>query len=121
MGKFPIGSLRAPTFKVVGKSSKTYTLQDNSGALLPHNYPPSALKLISSDPIFSSVSYEVDAILNHRATDDGGYEYLVRWKNFSKDHDSWEPASQFDDETTITNYWRRRDASPTETPLAGGE
>jgi hypothetical protein len=94
-------------FKVIGKSGSTYTLQDNTGALLPRNYPPSALKCISADPILVSESYEVDTILNHRSSPQG-YEYLVRWKNYSKDHDSWEPASNFDDEVTIVDYWKRR-------------
>ena len=94
-------------FKIIGKSGGSYTLEDNAGLLLPHNYPPSALKLISSDPIFDSVSFEVESILDHRPTEDG-YEYLVRWKRFSADQDSWEPASCFDDEDTITTYWKRR-------------
>jgi len=88
-------------FKVIGKSKSSYTLQDNSGALLPRNYPPSAIKLISSDPILDSPSFEVEAILNHRSAEHG-YEYLVRWKHYSNEHDSWEPASKFDDEVTIS-------------------
>ena len=84
-------------------------------ALLPRNYPPSALKLISADPVFDSESYDVDAILNHRLTPHG-YEYLVRWKHYSKEHDSWEPAANFDDEATIVNYWNRRKESATATP-----
>jgi len=102
-------------FKVIWKSGNAYTLQDNSGALLPRNYPPSALKLISADPVFASESYDVDAILNHRQTPHG-YEYLVRWKHYSKEHDSWEPAANFDDEATIVNYWNRRKESATATP-----
>jgi hypothetical protein len=111
-------------FKVIGKSGNTYTLQDNSGALLPRNYPPSALKLISADPVFASESYNVDAILNHRSTPHG-YEYLVRWQHYTKEHDSWEPAANFDDEATIANYWTRRKesatAAPTDAPPAGRE
>ena len=105
-------------FKVLGKKGNAYTLQDNSGALLPRNYPPSALKLISADPIFESESYGVETILDHRSTEHG-YEYLVRWKHYSKDHDSWEPAANFDDEDTIVKYWKRRDVSATGKPSAG--
>jgi len=111
-------------FKVIGKSGKAYTLQDNSGALLPRNYPPSALKVISADPVLDSESYVVDVILNHRSAT-LGYEYLVRWKNYSKKHDTWEPATSFDDEATIVNYWNRRKepaaATPTDASSAGRE
>jgi hypothetical protein len=100
------------------------SVQDNAGALLSRNYPPSALKLISADPVLTSESYDVEAILNHRPAAHG-YEYLVRWKNFSKEHDSWEPAANFDDEATIANYWSRRKESAavasTDAPPAGGE
>jgi Chromo (CHRromatin Organisation MOdifier) domain len=108
-------------FKVRRKTGKTYTLEDNSGALLPRNYAPSALKLISADPVFLSESFQVDTILNHRATTDGKYDYLVRWKNHSEEHDSWEPASNFDDEATIINYWNRRGPHSSQTPTTGGD
>ena len=107
-------------FEVVGKEGNAYSLQDNSGALLPHRFPPSALKLISSDPVYLSESYEVDAIINHREINHA-YEYLVRWKNYSPEHDSWEPATNFDDEATIIQYWRRRQSLSTRTPSAGRE
>ena len=97
-------------FKVVGSAGGAFSLEDNTGALLPRKYPPSALKLVSADPIFDRPSYVVDAIIDHRVTRQG-YEYLVRWKHFSKDHDSWEIPSSFDDEATITDYWKRRSSN----------
>ena len=106
-------------FKVIGKSGKAYVLQDNTGALLPRSYPPSAIKLISSDPVLDSPSFEVEAILDHRFTD-RGYEYLARWKGYSNEHDSWEPATNFDDEATIVRYWNRRGNSPHPTFHLGG-
>ena len=54
-----------------------------------------------------AVQADIDKILNHRKLAHGR-EYLVRWKGYSKEHDSWEPPSSFDDETTISNYWKRR-------------
>ena len=94
-------------YRVIGKSGNAYTLQDNTGALLPRTYPPSAIKVISTDLAYDAPSYEVEAILNHRDADHGR-EYLVRWKGYSEKDDSWEPVANFDDESTITDYWTRR-------------
>ena len=78
-------------FKVIGKSKGSYILKDNSGALLPRNYPPSAIKVISSDPVFDSPSFEVEAILDHRIIGND-YEYLVRWKRYTGS-DATDPAT----------------------------
>jgi hypothetical protein len=94
-------------FKVVGKTGGSYTLQDNTGELLPHDYPPSALKVISDDPVWDQPSYEFETILDHSLTD-AGYKYKVRWKNYAKQFDTWEPKSNFDDESAVPNYWKRR-------------
>jgi Chromo (CHRromatin Organisation MOdifier) domain len=96
-------------FKVIRRTrGGSYVLQDNDGTLLPHNYPPSALKLISQDPIFSGQSYEVEAILDHKDKGPDRY-YLVKWKNFDKSHNSWEPVTNFNDHAVIDKYWKRRD------------
>jgi hypothetical protein len=65
-----------------------YVLQDQQGELMPKNYPPSALKLIShDDPINTEDVYVVEAIVAHRKAK-GKYEYKVRWKGYSPEHDS---------------------------------
>jgi transposase InsO family protein len=93
-------------YKVVGKTGGSYTLQDNTGELLPHDFPPSALKLISDDPILDKPSHEVGAIIAHRKTR-RGYRYKVRWRNYTEKDDTWEPKSSFDHEETVPSYWRR--------------
>jgi hypothetical protein len=79
-----------------------------------------AIKLISSDPVLDAPSFEVEAILDHRYTDHG-YEYLAHWKGYSKEHDSWEPAANFDDEATIARYWSRRGKLTAPRLPSGGE
>ena len=59
-----------------------------------------------------------NTILNHRSTPHG-YEHLVRWKTYSSEHDSWEPAASFNDEATISNYWDRRNKPAVGTSTAG--
>ena len=95
-------------FKVLRRNrGGAYVLQDPSGALLPRNQPPSHLKLISRDPIVAGQSYEVEAILDHRGA---GHtrEYLVKWRGFGPDHNTWEGPHQFDDLGAIQEYWKRR-------------
>jgi hypothetical protein len=84
----------------------SYVLQDSDGTLLPQNYPPSSLKLISQDPILSGQSYEVEAILDHRG-EEQKREYLVKWKGFDKKHNTWEPVGHFNDHAVIDKYWKR--------------
>ena len=89
-----------------------YVLQDQQGELMPKNYPPSALKLISQDePINPEDVYVVDGIVAHRKVK-GKYEYKVRWKGYTSDHDTWEPTNSFTSQKTITEYWQRIGAAP---------
>ena len=68
-----------------------YILEDNTGALLPRNFAPSALKLISHDAIYTDQSHEVEAIVNHKGKGQR-VKYLVKWKNYDDSHNTWEPA-----------------------------
>jgi chromobox protein 5 len=49
-------------------------------------------------------TFVVDKILKHRGAP-GAYEYLVQWKQYSDEHNSWEPQSSFNDTNCITKYW----------------
>jgi hypothetical protein len=95
-------------YKVVSKNrGGAYVLQDSEGQILPHNYPPSALIPLSTNPLFEQDSHEVEAILNHQETSKG-MQYLVRWKNFPPEADSWESVDNFDEMQVIQDYWARR-------------
>ena len=51
--------------------------------------------------------YEVEAILKHRRRGNG-YQYLVRWKNFLSESDSWEPAHAFTHAQEILNEYKQK-------------
>ncbi|EIE77043.1 hypothetical protein RO3G_01747 [Rhizopus delemar RA 99-880] len=91
----------------------SYVLEDEKGDLLPKNYPPSALKMISQDEVISSNKfYQVEAILAHKKAK-GKYIYKCRWKGYDESEDTWEPASHFADLKFITEYWQRIDLKET--------
>jgi len=104
-------------FKIRGKTrGGSYILEDNSGELLPRNYPPSAIISLSTNPTFEQESYQVEAIVDHRETD-GDIKYKVRWLGYSPQHDTWELASSFDDHGVIHKYWARRGCATPKTML----
>ena len=87
-----------------------YTLLDATGQLLPKTVSPDKLKLISLPESSSSEpSYEVHQILNHRGSPTNR-EYLVRWKGYGPNSDSWEPAANFDSPLLIQQYFDRINA-----------
>jgi chromobox protein 5 len=51
-------------------------------------------------------SFVVERILNHHLGKDNSYSYLVKWKGYSKNHNSWEPVSNFNSLLPINKYWK---------------
>jgi hypothetical protein len=89
----------------------SYVLRDSTGALTPRNYAPSQLKKVDRDEV-GDVSYEIEAVLNHRKGENGNDEYLVRWKNYGEDADLWVPYKDFDDVACIDEYYHRSNIIP---------
>lgn len=51
--------------------------------------------------------YTIDRILNSRINpDDDGFDYLVHWKDFSSDNDSWEPWENVHDTLAFRSFER---------------
>lgn len=96
-------------YKIVRKTAAgTYVLRNENGFIEPRNYPPSLLKLTSSDIIpEDDIFYEVEAIIGHKKDPENQYLYRCRWLNYDNSHDTWEPADNFTDPKFITEYWRR--------------
>ena len=99
-------------FKILHRTKGgAYILETLDGDLHPTNAPPNLLKLVSSGATLDSEpSYGIDAILQHRETD-SGYEYLVKWKGYGEDENTWEPFSNFNSIEAIQKYWVRRGKS----------
>ncbi|ORE03462.1 hypothetical protein BCV72DRAFT_233093 [Rhizopus microsporus var. microsporus] len=65
---------------------------------------------------FDDEIYEVERLLGHRITNDC-YEYLIKWKNYSNEYNTWEKERNIFAKGLILDYWRSkgamsRDASP---------
>jgi transposase InsO family protein len=93
-----------------------YVLKDATGMILDRHVPLDQLKIVIKGPQRrkideSSEVFEVESILAHRGNP-GAHEYLVHWKGYSAEEDSWEPSSSFHDTRIIEKYWLRcREAS----------
>ena len=95
----------------------TYVLKNLDGSLLIRDSLPAHLRKFRQRGS-TKKSYEFVTITNHMLTDGveecdavgSDYLYSVQWSNGIT---SWEPAIQFDDQTAISLYWkRRRDVIP---------
>ena len=89
----------------------SYSLLDTDGKMLARNYAPNQLEMINvpraSVESQESLpqSWEVDHIRDHRSKNDGsGFEYLVHWKGYQTEDDTWEPEEHFNDVSVITRY-----------------
>ncbi|KAG1530135.1 hypothetical protein G6F51_013934 [Rhizopus arrhizus] len=93
----------------------SYILTDKTGALLSRDVPTSHIKLISTDNVVNNRAdqqqYDVQAIIQHKGNNTSNYKYLVRWKGYPPEYDTWEPASSFDDMSMIEQYWARRNVN----------
>ena len=86
-------------------------LKDVDGDILDRHVPIDQIKIASkTGRAIDENTFTVLKILKHRGAP-GSYEYLVQWKNYSSDHNSWEPESNFNDSTCITKYWSTLNAS----------
>ena len=51
--------------------------------------------------------YEIECVLSHRNSG-RTLQYLVKWSGYSEEHNSWEPASSFDNAVdAVQDFWQR--------------
>jgi hypothetical protein len=51
--------------------------------------------------------YEVDHIVENRQDDQGQWEYLVKWKGYGEEENSWEKAPNISS-NTLQQFWKRK-------------
>lgn len=96
-------------YKVVRRTrGGTYVLAEGDGTLLRRNYAPNQLKMIQLPTEDLPQTYEVEAVLDSRKTDQGAQEYLVKWRGYSAAHNTWEPVDNFQDLKIIEEYHENR-------------
>ena len=106
-------------YTVVRKNRRgTYQLKDQRNVILHRAVPISQIKRCGAGALTNATGelvedekvqprFVVKDILKHRKID-GVTTYLVRWEGYDDEHNSWEPASVFDDAATLTNYHRKK-------------
>jgi hypothetical protein len=62
---------------------------------------------VEIDPETQEPLWEVEQILDHK-TVQGRRRYLVKWKGFGHEENTWEQATQFSNPQTLQDYHRRR-------------
>ena len=85
----------------------SYEMTDDVGTTIRR--PISHLKVIPQPSDADKArkdTYIIDHIVKHRGTP-GAYQYLVSWKGYSTDEDTWEDASNFNDHEIIDRYWKQ--------------
>lgn len=61
------------------------------------------------------IGYNVEKILDHRVKGRGKNktkDYLVKWEGYGHEHNSWEPAVNFDNNTSLDEYLSRMVGNP---------
>ena len=64
---------------------------------------PSTVQFMS-DSGYSGPELIVENVLNKRTTENGGTEYLIKWKDFSDQDATWEPRENLNCETLIAAF-----------------
>jgi len=97
--------------------SGNYTLANKKGQPLYRSYPISQLKIIS-DLVASKVwtqacagnVFTTDRIVDHTIENNITY-YLVHWRDFDDEFDSWHSESSLNNTDIISAYWSSQSSS----------
>ncbi|GBC50808.2 hypothetical protein RhiirA5_504882 [Rhizophagus irregularis] len=52
-----------------------------------------------------TIFFEVEAIIDHKTKSNGGMEYLLKWKDFGDEENSWIDEEDTNAPSLIRNYW----------------
>jgi hypothetical protein len=85
-----------------------YSLKNNLEKVLPRRFTVEMLKAVKHSSAEEEETYEVEKILDHRRDKSGMYEYLVKWRHYGIESNTWEPVSNFDSLGAIQKYWKQK-------------
>ena len=125
----------------------TYSLLDTMGEILPRRVPISQMKTVdcvidskaSGGSVESTTTsnnkeihqmdkgetvnkkndhFVIEKVINHR-NNKGTLDYLVKWKGYGPEDNSWVPVEDFDGLAEIQKYWRMKNKAKDEGKRAG--
>ena len=97
-------------FKVLDKTKgNTYVLLDATQSIYQKKVPADQLKLISvpAEILQEEESYEVERVIGHKGPRNNRV-YLVKWKDYPEEDNSWVPVADFDTTEAIEAYWKTK-------------
>ena len=62
--------------------------------------------------------FVIEKVINHR-NNKGNLDYLVKWKGYGPEDNSWVPVEDFDGLAEIQKYWRMKNKAKDEGKRAG--
>ncbi len=86
--KLPAGARNHPTFNV----SRLRRYYENN---LPNRLVPPPAVVEVNDEGVTDEEWLVEKVLKHRVDEDGTEKWLVKWRNFPDDDNTWEPQACF--------------------------
>lgn len=91
-------------FTICGTTKNgNYWLQNAVGKKLNNSYPVTKLKKTNVEQS-ASEWYEVDKVIDHRKAGNT-ISYLVKWKNYPEEDNTWVQESHFENPECIEEYW----------------
>jgi hypothetical protein len=101
--------------------NNAYILLDSNNDPLKQRFTVNQLKIIdvpsregkeNQQTEDTEESYEVENIVKHRTNHKKkNYDYLVKWKNYSKSDNSWINEDKFNSILPIKNYWKKHNST----------
>jgi len=82
-----------------------YRVADMSGNILNTTVPVDHIKP-ATEPADSSPSFEVEKIVSHR-DHEGVRQYLIKWRHYPANENSWEPEKNFNGTASVAKYWSK--------------
>jgi hypothetical protein len=84
-----------------------YSVKDSLGRKVPRRFTIDMMKFISEEEVNQEQHYSVEAIRDHRIVSNQ-YEYLVKWKRYPEDENSWVKTKDFNNTLPIKKYWKKQ-------------